>query len=140
MPKQSLTSLYSSFITSHVLYGILNWGCASIIKEDCVNHVAKRMGTALRSFVEASKAAKNSVAGKGKLTQQKIAKIQNHYGKAIKDNSSDPELCKRRIMAILLHMSSTDENPKNAHCPPGPTSWCFFQRSIVKAGNSWATQ
>ena len=29
MPKQSLFSLYSSFIKSHVLYGILNWGCAS---------------------------------------------------------------------------------------------------------------
>ena len=97
----------------------------SIVKEDCVNHVAKRMGTALRSFVEASKAARKSVAGKGKLTQQKIAKIQNYYGKAIKDNSSDPELCKRRIIAILLHMSS-------AHYPPGPTSWCFFQRSISK--------
>ena len=97
-----------------------------------VNHVAKRMGTALRKFVEASEAARKSVAGKGKLTQQKIARIQNYYGKAIKDNSSDPELCKRRIMAILLHMSSTDENPKHAHCPPGPTSWCFFQRSISK--------
>ena len=29
VPKQSLKSLYSSFINSHVLYGILNWGCAS---------------------------------------------------------------------------------------------------------------
>ena len=29
VPKQSLKSLYSSFIQSHVLYGILNWGCAS---------------------------------------------------------------------------------------------------------------
>ena len=29
VPKQSLNSLYSSFIQSHVLYGILNWGCAS---------------------------------------------------------------------------------------------------------------
>ena len=28
VPKQSLKSLYSSFIQSHVLYGILNWGCA----------------------------------------------------------------------------------------------------------------
>ena len=29
VPKQSLKSLYSSFTQSHVLYGILNWGCAS---------------------------------------------------------------------------------------------------------------
>ena len=27
--KQSLKSLYSSFIQSHVLYSILNWGCAN---------------------------------------------------------------------------------------------------------------
>ena len=103
-----------------------------IVKEDCVNHVAKRMGTALRNFVESSKVMKKSVAGRGKLTQQKITKIQNYYGRAIKDNCSDAELCRRRIMAILLHISSTDENPKHSHCPPGPTSWCFFQRSIAK--------
>ena len=29
VPKQSLKTLYSSFIQSHVLYGILNWGCAN---------------------------------------------------------------------------------------------------------------
>ena len=29
VPKQSLKSVYSYFIQSHVLYGILNWGCAS---------------------------------------------------------------------------------------------------------------
>ena len=104
----------------------------AIIKEDCINHVAKRMGTALRNIVTASKVMKKPIAGKGKLTQQKIAKIQNYYGRAIKDNCSDAELCKRRIMAILLHMSSTDQNPKHFHCPPGPNSWCFFQRSTAK--------
>ena len=102
-----------------------------IVKEDCVNHVAKRMGTALRNCVESSKVMTKSVAGRGKVTQQKITKIQNYYGRAIKDNCSDAELCRRRIIAILLHMSSTDENPKHSHCPPGPPSWCFFQRSIL---------
>ena len=29
VPKQSLKTLYSSFIQSYVLYGILNWGCAN---------------------------------------------------------------------------------------------------------------
>ena len=29
VPKHSLKCLYSSFIQSHVLYGILNWGCAN---------------------------------------------------------------------------------------------------------------
>ena len=29
VPKHSLKCLYSSFIQSHVLYGIVNWGCAN---------------------------------------------------------------------------------------------------------------
>ena len=29
MPKSTLVTLYNSFIQSHVLYGLLNWGCAN---------------------------------------------------------------------------------------------------------------
>ena len=117
-----------------------------IQKEDCINHVAKRMGTALRNLVEVSKAQKKSIAGKGKLEnselfkfqlyqvyQLKFAKIQNYYGHAIKDNCSDVGLCKNRIMAIILDLSSTDAAPKHAQCPPGANSWCFFQRSLAKS-------
>ena len=57
-----------------------------IKKEDCVNHISKRMGTALRNLVSEAKAKGSSVSGKGKLTQQKILKIQNYYGRAIKDH------------------------------------------------------
>lgn len=100
-----------------------------IEKEDCVNHVAKRMGTALRKL----KAQKSSMTGKGKLTNVVIKKIQNYYGKAIKTYSSDVALLQKRIMGILLHLSSTDEQPKHAHCPPGMSSWCFWQRAVAKA-------
>ena len=100
-----------------------------IEKEECTNHVSKRMGTALRNMVAVSKAQKNSIAGKGKLTQTKIKKIQNFYGKAIKDYSDDVKLCKKRIMAILFHLSSTDDSPKHVHCPEGANSWYFWQRA-----------
>ena len=102
-----------------------------IQKEDCINHVSKRMGTALRNLVESSKAQKKSISGKGKLTKDKIAKIQNYYGRAIKDNVPDIDICQKRIMAILLHLSSTDIFPKHQQCPPGTNSWCFFQRSLA---------
>ncbi len=102
-----------------------------IEKEDCINHVSKRMGTALRSIVAESKAQQVSIAGKGKLTKEKIAKIQNYYGRAIKDYASDIPLLKNRIMAILLHLSSTDAHPKHAQCPPGLHSWCFWQRALA---------
>jgi len=104
-----------------------------VVKEDCINHVSKRMGTALMNIVASSKAQKEPISGKGKLTMVKIKKIQNYYGRAIKDYSDDVPLLKKRIMAILLHLSSTDKMPKHVHCPPGSTSWCFWQRAIAQS-------
>ena len=52
------------------------YGPANLIqKEDCINHVSKTMGTALRNLVASSKAQKDSTSGKGKLTLQKVAKM-----------------------------------------------------------------
>ena len=48
-----------------------------ITKEDCVNHVAKRMGTALRNLKAEAKAQKQPISGKGKLTEDMMIKIQN---------------------------------------------------------------
>eukprot|EP00112_Aurelia_sp_Birch-Aquarium-sp1_P002811 Seg1311.5 transcript_id=Seg1311.5/GoldUCD/mRNA.D3Y31 product="hypothetical protein" protein_id=Seg1311.5/GoldUCD/D3Y31 len=104
-----------------------------IEKEDCVNHVSKRMGTALRNIVATSKAQKDSISGKGKLTQEKMTKIQNYYGRAIKDNANDVDLLKKRIFAIIFHLSSSDLNPKHTHCPPGDKSWCFWQRAVAQS-------
>ena len=104
-----------------------------IQKEDCINHVSKRMGTALRKLVDVSKAQGKSISGRGKMTKEKILKIQNFYGRAVKDNANDIPLLKKRIFAILFHMSSSDQHPKHMHCPPGEKSWCFFQRSIAKS-------
>ena len=105
----------------------------TIEKEDCVNHVSKRMGTALRKVADSMKAQNQSITGKGKLTKVKMTKIQNYYGRAIKDHSSDVELLQKRIMSILLHMSSTDKAPKHTHCPDGASSWCFWQRAMAKS-------
>ena len=49
----------------------------NVMKEDCTNHVSKRMVTALRNLIAVSKAQKESLSGKGKLTQEKITKIRN---------------------------------------------------------------
>ena len=103
-----------------------------IEKEDCVNHVSKRMGTALRNLVAEAKAQGSPISGKGKLTQPKIIKIQNYYGRAIKDHFDDIEVLKKRIFAILLHLSSTDAFPKHQQCPAGEKSWCFWQRANAK--------
>ncbi len=108
------------------------YGKVKICKEDCINHISKRMGTALRKLSAESKSQGASISGKGKLTQAKILKIQNYYGRAIKDHADDVDLLKKRLMAILFHLSSTDENPKHHHCPSGENSWCFWQRALAK--------
>ena len=102
-----------------------------VAKEECINHVSKRMGTALRKLIETSKARGESVSGRGKLTQEKVTKIQNYYGSAIKDNTSDLSVLKQRTYAILFHLCSSDAHPKHIHCPPGAKSWCFWQRDIA---------
>ena len=107
-----------------------------IEKEECVNHVSKRMGTALNNLK--CRVQGQSIIGKGKLTNQMITKIQNYYGRAIKDHSGDVSLMKKRIFAILFHLTSTDKEPKHTHCQPGERSWCFWQRALSKNENPGA--
>ena len=83
------------------------YGDIAIHKEECVNHASKRMGTALRNLIDDCKSRKESISGKGKLTAVKITKIQNHYGRAIKDHCNDSELMKKRYMpfySICFHL------------------------------------
>ena len=40
-----------------------------ITKEDCINDISKRMGTALQKLLSTSKVQGESLAGKGKLTK-----------------------------------------------------------------------
>ena len=63
------------------------------------------MGAALRNMTDECKSRKESISGNGKLTEVKINKIQNYYGRAIKGHCNDIELMKKRIYAILFHMS-----------------------------------
>ena len=66
-------------------------------KNECVNHVSKRMGTALNHLKDECKVQGQSITGKGKLTNQMIIKIQKYYGHAIKDNEND--INRRKLLA-----------------------------------------
>eukprot|EP00795_Rhopilema_esculentum_P009911 gene9911-18515_t len=73
-----------------------------ITKEECVNHVSKRMGTALRKLIDTLKAERGSpISGKGKVTKDMVLRIQNCYGKTGKEHSNHVPLLKKRIFAIL---------------------------------------
>lgn len=102
-------------------------------KEECTNHIAKRLGTALRNVVKLAKAQKVTLGGKvyGALTNSSITKLTKYYHNAILKNANkDVQSMKNSIMATLHHCVSTDENPKHAKCPVGKDSWCFYNRAL----------
>lgn len=79
-----------------------------IVKEECVGHVQKRIGTALRKYKKDMKGKKledgKGVGGKGRLIDKVVDKIQNYYGKAIRENPGNLERIKKSINAIKSHM------------------------------------
>ena len=103
----------------------------SVQKHECVNHVSKRLGTALRNIVKLKGQEKPKVTlggkGFGKLRPEVITQLQRYYTKAIRSNPTVPKM-QTAIMAIIEHCSSTDDDPHHSNCPKGPDSWCFFQK------------
>ena len=99
-------------------------------KEECVGHVQKRVGTALRKLKKENK----GLGGKGKLTDSLIDKLQNYYGIAIRSNSGNLYGMKSSICASLFHCISSGNRNLHNHCPDGPASWCRFKQD--KANNT----
>ena len=101
-----------------------------ILKKDCINHVSKRMGTALREYHQNTPAAR--LPDKGRFLKDMVPKLQGYYGKAIKNNLKSADEMHDAIWATWYHLSSTDDNPEHNYCPEGEESWCFFQRALAK--------
>ena len=100
----------------------------TVAKLECINHCAKRLGTALRNV---RKKEHLGGRGHGRLTDGTIKRLVNYYRKAIKDNNTDVNLMKGAILATLYHAISTDQNPKHNKCPTGEGSWCFYNKAIA---------
>ncbi|GFS59943.1 uncharacterized protein TNCV_3957391 [Trichonephila clavipes] len=111
--------------------------CIKIAKEECINHVAKRLGTGLRNKILEWRNKGITIGGRkeGNLKENTIVKLTNFYRKAIKDNAPDVRKMKSAILASLFHCSSTDKTPKHSKCPTGSTSWCFYQRALANNEN-----
>lgn len=107
------------------------YGEHKVEKEECVNHVTKRMGTALRTLLEKSKAQGKPLGGRGKLTDERVKKLTNYYGRAIKDHAGNLDAMEQAVWASFFHTLSTDEDPHHLRCPKGLVSWCFFQRDLA---------
>ena len=60
------------------------------MKKECVGHVQKRVGTALRNLKKENK----GLGGKWKVTDALIDRLQNYYGIAIRSNVGNLEAMK----------------------------------------------
>lgn len=107
---------------------------AKIYKLECINHVAKRVGARLRNHVEKLKKSKQklsdgkSIGGRGRLTGDRINRLQSLYRLAIVQNLGDLAEMKKAIIAIVYHSISTDEKPQHSYCPDGSNSWCKYNK------------
>ncbi|GBN13259.1 hypothetical protein AVEN_81211-1 [Araneus ventricosus] len=105
----------------------------NIYEEECLNHVAKRLGTGLRNKVKKwrSKCVTNGGRKEGSLKESTISKHSNFYRKTIKECVPDVQKLKTAIYASLFHNSSTYKAPKHNKFPTGLTSWSFYQSTLA---------
>ena len=106
--------------------------CGKDKSQRCISHISKRMGTGLRKLVDTSKAGGNLISGRGKLAKDNFLKIQNYYVKTVKENAYDLVLLKKRIFAIVFHMTSLDDTRKTYTLSPRVQYNGTFGRSILQ--------
>jgi len=106
-----------------------------IEKHECIGHIKKRCGTRLRAMKKIPQfdadGKRVKIGGIGRLTSEKIDKLQEYYGLAIKRNTHDLQAMKDAVMAVPYHSVSSDRDPMHEYCPKGPDSWCKYQRAIA---------
>ena len=79
-------------------------------KEECVNHVSKRLGTVLRKVPAEGRQEGVITGGKGygKLTSNAIVQLQKYYGRAIRSHPNDLEGMRNAVFAsFFLNLSCT---------------------------------
>ena len=119
------------------------YGDYPLVKEDCVGHVQKRMGSALRSYKNGGRGTKLSngkgVVGTGWLTDAVVDHMQTYHGYAIRNNKGNTTEITNVIWPIYYHMLAgpPDETAEYQHkyCPKTETTWCMYQKDIINKTN-----
>ncbi|GBM54932.1 hypothetical protein AVEN_77836-1 [Araneus ventricosus] len=91
-------------------------------KEECVNHVSKRLGTSLRKVVQEWRTKGVTLGGKshGSLKEETIKKLSRYYQNAILRNKGNVNSMKTAIYATLLHIYIAFLQIKNLNIINGP--------------------
>ena len=97
------------------------YGNVELKKEECIKHVAKRIGTALRKLRASSKKVGVVMGGRGhdKLT---LAAIDRLEGKAVRGHPNNLDAMRDAVWATFYHATSTDSTTtayKGTHSPVG---------------------
>ncbi|GFS02201.1 hypothetical protein ElyMa_006439500 [Elysia marginata] len=110
------------------------YGDVVVTKEECVNHVSKRLNAGLRKLVSSMSKQNVRLGGnkKGSLTAPKIGLLQSFYTTAVRTYNASTEVMSNAIWAAFYHSISTPDHPQHERCPAGEESWCFYQRALVK--------
>ena len=102
-----------------------------VAKEECVGHIQKRLGTALREYKRKNRGRRledgKAIGGKNRLTDNVIDKLQNYFGEAIRNNTNNIDSMENDIWAILTHTVKEDSlslDLQHAKCPR--SSWCKY--------------
>ncbi|XP_077509270.1 uncharacterized protein LOC144120579 [Amblyomma americanum] len=98
------------------------YGPKAVTKEDCTDHVSKRLGTALRKL-------KTPLPRGQKLGEKAIQKLQNYYQIAITSNRGSVRGMYCAIWASYLHSCSSNGASSHRFCPDGNESWCRQKRA-----------
>ena len=101
------------------------YGNKLVKKEECVNHVATRMWSALETLKKKSQGSGVPLGGRGMLTATMIKTLQTYYQMAIKNNAGNTIAMKQAIMATPYHVTSSDDDPDHRYCPE--KSWCWYK-------------
>ena len=88
-------------------------------KEECINHVAKRLGTTPRKLRASSKKVGFVMGGRGhgKLTLAAIDRLDVFYRKAVRGHPNNLDVMRDAVWATFYHAMSTDESPKARPLP-----------------------
>ena len=112
-------------------------------KEECINHVSKRLGTRLRKLKQEHVVEKTTktgrtirqsvLGGKNKLTDSAIDHMSRYYSKAVRDNvGGTVEGMRNACLSGFQHVTSSDDCPSHENCEEGEDSWCFYNKAQAK--------
>ena len=108
-------------------------------KQDCIRHIKKRMGSALRAYKSNRKGSVlpdgKTVDVVGRFTDKIIGRIQTYYGYAVQNNKGNDEKIVKAIWAIFYHSilgpSYESFDAQLFNCPDGEDSWCKYEKDLL---------